>query len=98
MNKALAAFVRDRLWVLRRKADKQALHVSYTPEGLIWATAKNGKSLFFRNARVVAGKIVGDLTVSDQVEVEPFDPIEHSKVPLQRAELRSLDRALRMLY
>jgi len=99
MNKSIASYVRDRFWVLRRKKDNSPLNVSYTIDGLKWTSNKLGKALFFKDAYISKGKIVGeDLEMSDEVYVELFDPIEFHSIPLQRAELRFLDKALRMCY
>jgi len=72
--------------------------VSYTVEGLKWSTNKLGKALFFKKAIITNGKIVGDLSPSPEVYYELFDPIEHYNLTLQRAELRCLDKALRLCY
>ena len=58
-----------------------------------------GRSLFYKDAYVSKGKIQGkDFSPNPDVFFEPFDPIDHYNLDLKRAELRSLDKALKMLY
>lgn len=102
MNPGIARYVTDRhYWVLRRKKDKCPLNVSYTVEGLMWTTNKLGKSLFFKDTIVSKGKIMpkgGKYVEADDVYYEKFAPINHTVYPLQTAELRWLDKAMRMSY
>ena len=102
INKSLSTFIRDKhYWVLRRKKDKCPLNVSYTVEGLMWTTNKLGKSLFFKDAIVSNGRIVpkkGYYEEADDVFYEKFDPLEHATYSIQTAELRWLDKAMRMSY
>ena len=73
--------------------------MSYTVDGLKWTTNKMGKALFFKDGIISKGRITGnDLSMSDDVYVEPFHPIEHFDLGIRRAELRCLDKALRMCY
>lgn len=65
---------KENLKVLRNKAGV-ALNVSYTEDGLKWTGNKDGRALYYKNARISGGKITGkDLTKSNQVIVETFVP------------------------
>lgn len=86
---------------MRRKKDLLPLNVSYTVDGLKWTANKMGKSLFYKNARVFKGRIIsedGPLVENPDVFYEPFDAIDHYNLDLRKAELRNLDKALKMLY
>lgn len=102
MNPQIVRYITDRhYWVLRRKKDDCPLNVSYTVEGLMWTTNKLGKSLFFKNAIVSMGKIVprhGKYVESDEVYYEKFEPKTHASYAMQTAELRWLDKAMKMSY
>ena len=70
-------------------------------EGLMWTTNKLGKSLFFKDAVVSQGKILprkGKYVEADDVYYEEFAPLNHASYSLQTAELRWLDKAMRMSY
>lgn len=65
---------KNELCVLRNEKGV-ALNVSYTEEGLKWTCNKYGRSLYYRDAYVVNGKIVGkDLRPSKSIRVEKFVP------------------------
>ena len=102
MNQSLVQFITDKhYWVLRRKKDNCPLNVSYTVEGLMWTTNKLGRSLFFKDTMVSMGKILpkhGKYVESDEVYYEKFAPRTHANYATQTAELRWLDKAMRMSY
>lgn len=83
--------------MLRRK-DGFPLNVSYTKEGLEWTTNKFGRAVFFRKAIIRNGRVEGDLEPDSTLIVEKFDPIDWDNEIFRRAELRNLDKALRMCY
>lgn len=88
---------RSRLYVLRHK-DGTALNVSYTEDGLKWTCNKRGKALYYKNAFIAGGRIVGDFTPSPDVYVEKFVPVNHSAYFKQMAESTWVDKAVRLVY
>jgi len=99
-----------KLYVMRDKFGK-AINVSYTKEGLKWTADKNSKLLYYKNARlehrlidnIYYPKFAGDLTPDPTMTVELFVPTDQYRgdqlfLPAQLAEIKMVDRAMRMLY
>jgi hypothetical protein len=104
INAALAQYLTNKQFVvLRRKKDGMPLNVSYTEDGLKWTSNKLGRSLYYKKAKIQFGKIVHygeehDTSISPDVYVELFVPKEHKRTDMQTAELRWVDKALRLCY
>lgn len=103
INAALAKYLTDKQFVvLRRKKDGMPLNVSYTEDGLKWTSNKLGRALYYKKAQIRFGKIVhyGEYSneMSPDVYVELFVPKEHKRADMQTAELRWVDKALRLCY
>lgn len=88
---------KSNLYVLRH-IDGTALNVSYTEDGLKWTCNRKGKALYFKNAFITKGKLVGDTTPATDVYVEKFVPVNHSAYFKQMAESTWVDKALRLAY
>lgn len=97
------------LFVLRDKKTDNALHVSYTEDGLQYATHPNtGRLVYFRNANfarvydkqgnILRVDIVGDKRMNPNVYVEQFVPKNHANLRSRVAEYTAVDRGYRQLY
>ncbi len=97
------------IYVLRDKTTNNALHVSYTEEGLKYATNPvTGKLVYYVNAKferrydrmgnITRVDIGGDLTMNPNVYVEKFVPRNHAILRSQLAEYTAVDRGYRLLY
>lgn len=97
------------IYVLRDKITGNALHVSYTEDGLKYATNPiTGKLVYYSNAKferrydsqgnITRVDIGGDLTMNPNVFVEKFIPTDHTILRSQLAEYTAVDRGYRLLY
>jgi hypothetical protein len=97
------------IYVLRDKTTGNALHVSYTEDGLKYATNPiTGKLVYYSNAKferrydkegnILRVDIGGDLTMNPNVYVEKFIPTDHTILRSQLAEYTAVDRGYRLLY
>lgn len=99
IEKSILSFIRDRkLYVLRDKRTHTALNVSYSEDGLRWTTNKVGRLLYFKKAYLTSGRMVGDLSPSEEVYVEKFVPRNHERTASQVAEYTWIKKATHLLY
>ena len=89
---------------MRDKRDLKALNVAYTRDGLKWTCNFGGRLFYFRDATLRHTKVGdnsyipyfhGDLTPSEDVIIELFEPINHVNwalyEELEKAHPRSRD-------
>lgn len=78
--------------VLRNKADKKALNVSYTESGALFTTNYSGTFIACKDAKLIGIKngfvqIEGDTTISPKFYLSTFEPITF----ITHKELKELD-------
>lgn len=98
LEKNLVRFISDRNLKILRDKRGTALNVSYTEDGLKWTTTIVGRLPYFKNAVLVSGRMVGDLTPSTEVTVEDFVPYDHPSPGAQIAEYAAIKKATHLLY
>jgi hypothetical protein len=86
--------------VLREKATKKAINVSYTEVGALYTTDTSGNFLAFKNAKIVFKpnaefiQVEGDTRLSNDYVLEPYEPItfltDEQKIELDT--LKTLER------
>lgn len=101
-------YASEGMYVLRDSRTNMALNVSYTPEGLYWATSSSGRLIYFKNARMttvydndynlIKVKIIGDTRPSDKVYIEPFVANNVANERIQTAEYAMAVKASRFNY
>lgn len=67
--------VQNNFVVMRDKWTKKPLGVAMTEDGLKYVCNKLGKALYFKNAFFRNGRLEGQLSVSNKIYVEKFNPI-----------------------
>jgi len=98
LEKNLVRFIQGRHLKILRDKKGTALNVSYTEDGLKWTTTIVGRLPYFKDAVLVSGRMVGDLSPSTEVYVEDFVPYDHSTTRGQIAEYAAIKKGTHLLY
>jgi hypothetical protein len=88
------------MYVLRDKKTNKPLYLSYTIEGLKWATNSRGKLLYFKDAHLEKRNnkviFVGNLQQSSDVYIAIYSRYPHKQEYLRIIEKKFYDAAHKM--
>lgn len=89
------------MYVLRDKKTNKPLYISYSVEGLQWASNNRGKLLFFKNAHIEKRDkkliFVGNLQQNPDVYIAIYKKYPHKQEYLKNIEKKFYDTACKML-
>jgi hypothetical protein len=100
----IKTFIQDRNLVCLRDRNNKLLAVSYSVDGLKWATDALGRSLYYKDAILKHNGVhpywfcKHQLTPIKTNVISKFIPQNHKSAKLHKAEVGGCDKALRMLY